>query len=153
VIEYKATGIAKLAGIAYQSDIPIDLTGAKRIKFFVMGEKGGEKVTFMAIGKDIAKGKTSKATGIFENQHFSIVTQKLTLTDKWTRIEIPLDGKDISAVKYPFALQVDSQDSNDNNNTKNHSGDIARFYIKNIIIDTEEPIKRAPLDSTAEASS
>src|SRR5919202_679329 len=38
------TGPAGLAGLAYVSDTPVDLTGAKRVHFFLMGEKGGEMV-------------------------------------------------------------------------------------------------------------
>src|SRR5919108_5166246 len=42
-IEYKPGPRGK-AGLAFTSDTPLDLSGAKKVYFFLMGENGGEKV-------------------------------------------------------------------------------------------------------------
>ena len=45
-IQYTPGPIGK-AGIAYKADKNYDLAGTKRVVFFAMGEKGGEKVSFL----------------------------------------------------------------------------------------------------------
>lgn len=145
MIEYSAAGPHRQAAVAYQSDKLLDLTGAKRIKFFTMGEYGGEKVSFMAAGKDIKKDSkgdstSDKATGIFKDKKFDIVTQKVTLKDTWTRFEISLDDQDMSAIQYPFAFQIDGD-------SVTHGK--VRLYLKNIIIDSEESQQPIPLNATS----
>lgn len=141
MIEYSAAGPNRQAAVAYQSDKLLDLTGAKRIKFFAMGESGGEKVSFMAAGKD-DNDRGDKAKGIFKDKKFDIATQKVTLKDTWTRFEISLDDQDMSAIQYPFAFQIDGDSVAD--------GKI-RLYLKNIIIDSEEA--QVPMQVNATSAS
>ena len=142
MIEYSAAGPHRQAAVAYQSDTLLDLTGAKRIKFFAMGEYGGEKVSFMAAGKDVnSKGDlaSDRATSIFKDKKFDIATQKVTLKDTWTRFEISLDDQDMSAVQYPFAFQIDGDGVTNGK---------VRVYLKNVIIDSEESQAPIPLNAT-----
>jgi hypothetical protein len=145
MIEYSAAGPNRQAAVAYQSDTLLDLTGAKRIKFFAMGEYGGEKVSFMGAGKDIkidskADLASDKAMGIFKDKQFGIATQKVTLKDTWTRFEISLDGQEMSAIQYPFGLQIDGDSVTQGK---------VRLYLKNIVIDTEAPVEPIPLNATS----
>lgn len=145
MIEYSAAGPNRQAAIAYQSDKLIDLTGAKRIKFFAMGEYGGEKLIFMAAGKDIKKDSrvdstSEKIKGIFKDKKFDIATQKVTLKKTWTKFEISLDNQDMSAVQYPFGFQIDGD-------SVTH-GKI-RLYLKNVIIDSEPAKEPIPLNATS----
>jgi len=130
MIEYLAAGPHRQAAVAYQSDNILDLTGAKRIKFFVMGEHGGEQVSFMAAGSDNKGGAISeKAVGIFKDKKFGVATEKVTLKDTWTKVEISLDDQEMSAIQYPFAFQLDGESVTPGK---------VRVYLKNVIIDSEE---------------
>lgn len=141
MVEYLAAGPNGQAAVAYQSDTLLDLTGAKRIKFFAMGEYGGEKVSFMAVGKDSKWDSASeKAMGIFKDKQFGIATQKVTLKDTWTRFEISLDDQEMSAIQYPFAFQIDGD-------SVTHGK--VRLYLKNIVIDSEEPQAPIPTNATS----
>lgn len=145
MIEYSAAGPNRQAAVAYQSDKLLDLTGAKRIKFFAMGEYGGEKMSFMAAGKDVQKGSkvdsaSEKAKDIFKDKKFGIATQKVTLKDTWTKFEISLDGQEMSAIQYPFGLQIDGD-------SVTHGK--VRLYLKNIVIDSEAPQEPIPLNATS----
>lgn len=147
MIEYSAAGPNGHAAVAYQSDTLLDLTGAKRIKFFAMGESGGEKVSFMAAGKDIKKDSkddlaSEKATGIFKDKKFGIATQKVSLKDTWTRFEISLDDQEMSDIQYPFAFQIDG-DSVDKGKV--------RLYLKNIVIDSV--VAQVPMQVNATSAS
>jgi hypothetical protein len=147
MIEYSASGQQRQAGVAYQSDNLLDLTGAKRIKFYAMGELGGEHVSFMAVGKDfkrIAKDASdlpSRERGIFKDTNFGIKTEKVTLKDTWSRFEISLEDQELSDIEFPFALHLDGKNAGPNGNI--------RLYLKNIVIDSEEPQEPIPLNSTS----
>jgi hypothetical protein len=107
------------AGVSYKALKGVDLTGAKRVTFFVMGEKGGEKVKFKVAGKilDIVgtNSTTSADSGngdkLFKNRKFGAVTKEITLDKTWKQIEVDLVDKkgsplDLSKITHPFALQV-----------------------------------------------
>ena len=49
-IEYKPGSKGK-AGLAFNTDNPVDFSGAKKLHFFVMGDKGGETVKVKIAGK------------------------------------------------------------------------------------------------------
>ncbi len=52
-IEYKP-GSKGRAGLAFNTDSPVDFSGAKRVTFFLMGDKGGETVKVEIPGKSDA---------------------------------------------------------------------------------------------------
>jgi hypothetical protein len=99
-IQYTPGPIGK-AGIAYKADKNYDLAGAKRVVFFAMGERGGEKVSFLAAGKD-----ADVPTDIFKSKTFAAVTQDIVLEKDWRRYEMNIEGIDLIGVTYPFAFIV-----------------------------------------------
>ncbi len=73
-----------------------DLTGAKKLSFWMRGASGGEKVKveFGILGQD--------------KQYFDTASGKLevTLTREWTRYEVDLSGKDLSRIKTGFVFTL-----------------------------------------------
>ena len=138
-------GPNRQASIAYQSDKVIDLTGAKRIKFFAMGENGGEKMVHGLAGKDVQKDSrvdstSEEAKGIFKDKKFDIATQKVTLSKTWTKFEISLDNQEMSVIQYPFGFQIDGDSVGHEN---------IRLYLKNVVIDSEQAKEPIPLNATS----
>lgn len=126
MIEYKV-GPKGFAGAAYQSEEPLNFKDAKKVRFFAMGEKGGEKVKFGVggideekaakdTGQDKSKSKqqnpssqVSPAAGnsnVFKNAKFRAITEEVTLKADWTRYEISVEGFDLSSVDYPFGFII-----------------------------------------------
>ena len=107
-VEYSAP--ADWSGIVWQDpandwgDQPggYNLTGAKTIKFWARGEKGGETVTFKfgVLGKD--KRFADSASGDLSD---------IKLTKEWAEYTIDLTGKDLTCVKTGFAWTVVGQGS------------------------------------------
>lgn len=69
-----------------------ELAGAKRLVFWVRGAAGGERVKFGygMIGEDQPHFDTSKAE------------RTVTLSREWTRVEIPVGGRDLRRIKTGF---------------------------------------------------
>ena len=98
------------AGIVWQDpandwgDQPggFNLTGAKKLKFWARGDKGGESVSFKfgVLGTD--KKYSDSATGAIND---------LKLTKEWTEYSIDLAGKDLARIKTGFVWTVDGQGS------------------------------------------
>jgi hypothetical protein len=91
------------AGLAYVSDSPMDLSGAKRVHFFLMGDKGGEMVKVYFAGKNPSSGQ--KADSLFKEK-FARSTGAITLTNDWQRYEISLAGVDLTGITTPFAIEL-----------------------------------------------
>ena len=106
--EYSET--SKWAGIVWQDpandwgDQPggFNLTGAKKLKVWARGDKGGETVSFKfgVLGTD--KKYSDSATGAIND---------LKLTKEWTEYAIDLAGKDLTRIKTGFVWTVDGQGS------------------------------------------
>jgi len=105
-IEYTPGQMGK-SGVAYKSDKPLDLTGAKSVVFFARGEKGGEKVSFVQAGRD----DTSANTDIFENKKFEVITEDIYLRNDWKKYQIDLVGTSLKDISYPFGFIVKGQDT------------------------------------------
>jgi hypothetical protein len=101
-IEYKPGSNGK-AALAFTSSTPLDLSGAKKVHFFLMGENGGEKVKVKIAGKDPGVGK--KADPLFKEK-FELSTDEITLPNDWKRYEVPLDGVDLKKIKAPFGMEL-----------------------------------------------
>jgi hypothetical protein len=91
------------AGLAYIADIPLDLTGAKKVHFFLMGDKGGEMVKVKIAGKNLSSGQ--KADSPFKEK-FAKSTGVITLSNDWKRYEISLAGVDLKGIVAPFAIDL-----------------------------------------------
>lgn len=79
----------------------LNLVGAKRISFYVKGERGGEIVEFKAGG--ISSGKYRDS--------FMKSTGKVTLSSNWRKYEIDLSKEDLSSVIGGFAWVAAGSDN------------------------------------------
>src|SRR5215210_7382576 len=112
------------AGAAFSSDGAVyNFEGAKKVRFYVMGEEPGAKVNFKAVGNDKAKTTGGNAVNnnssnnkngaannnLFKDQEFALSSQNVTLNQTWGYHEMGLEGAEqkLSKVKYPFALEVE----------------------------------------------
>jgi hypothetical protein len=69
-----------------------DLTGAKKVTFWVRGEKGGERLEEVKIGGITGEYADSDVAGI----------GPLVLTTDWQQFTIDLEGKDLSSISGGF---------------------------------------------------
>lgn len=131
MVEY-STGAKRTAGAAFAADKNYDFSEAKRAVLFVMGENGGEKVTFGFAGRDLpaeVKIPATKSNLVLERLQFAASTSAITLDNDWQRLEFSLKGTNLNEMKYPLAFQINASD-----NSK------VRFYIGGLFFDTQ-PIK------------
>lgn len=130
-VEYRP-GSRGVAGFAYSSNEAIDLTGAKKIRFWVMGDEGGEKVKFKVAGKkkDLGDGKNSESLGIFNSEIFAHTSKEVTLKDDWINYEVDLQGTDLKDITHPFGLEL----------TKGSDDERQVLYIKGVVLD-DEPLR------------
>lgn len=112
------------AGLAYVADSPVDLSGAKRVHFFLMGEKGGEMVKVKFAGKSLTKGLTADSPF---KEKFAKSSNVITLSNDWKRYEISLDGVDLKGVVAPFAIEL----------VKGKSSAAQAIYFKFIVYEKE----------------
>ncbi len=139
-IVYKPLIIKERPVIAYASETPFDLTGAKKIVFFVKGELGGETIKALAIGKSPDLVSTPALNAL----QFEVVSPNIVLTTDWKRYELSVDGVDLKDVSSPFGLVISNQRGStptfpgpgsdkppiNNDNVKEVS-----FYLKGVSID------------------
>lgn len=145
MVEY-IPGQAGFAGAAYVVANAADFGQAKKVVFFAMGEKGGEKVTFKFAGKDKKPGaneNTKAKDKVFDKQEFAVKVQDIVLKDTWQRYEIPLDKVNLKNVKYPFAFEMTPP--------PNDAGKI-RFYLNGVTFDTEPAKKPIPVENLLPAT-
>ena len=139
-VEY-VPGSRGVAGFAYGSDSPVDLTGAKKVRFWVMGENGGEKVKFKIGGKERDDDRLRNAIStIFDNERFARSSDQVTLRDDWTKFEIDLADTDLREITHPFGLEI-----------AKGSGEKSQIvYIKGVIVDDESVDSETELATAAE---
>lgn len=140
-VEY-TPGSSGVAGFAYSSNAAIDLTGAKKIRFWVMGEEGGEKVKFKVAGKKKSPGERDNgdSLGIFNSEVFARTSKEVTLRDDWTNYEVDLERTDLRDITHPFGLEL----------TKGSDDKRQVLYIKGVIFDDEPLRSENALETTAE---
>ena len=79
-----------------------NLTGAKKLKFWARGDKGGETVSFIIGVFDTGKKYPDSASGKMND---------VKLTPEWTEYSIDLDGKNLTCIKSGFEWLLAGQDS------------------------------------------
>lgn len=124
-------GTMETAGFAFEDKDGFDLTDAKRVKFLILGENGGESVSFRAAGKTLPEGKALK--DIFRKEKFAVYTENVMLDKKWKTVEIDLQGKDLTRITHPLAFEL----------AKGNNRESIVFYIKDIVYDlktAENPV-------------
>ena len=100
VYSNKATHGAGWAGVYWQNPPNnwgthpggYDLTGAKKLTFWVRGEKGGERLEEVKIGGITGEYADSDVAGI----------GPIVLTQEWQQYTIDLQGKDLSSISGGF---------------------------------------------------
>jgi PKD repeat protein len=157
-VEY-TPGRQGLAGFAYESPRGVDLSGAKRMLFWAMGEEGGEKITFKVAGKpldglqdtadrpqdradrpqDRVGNVTSRLDSIFGSERFALTTQQISLEDDWKKYEVDVTGTDLRGITLPFGFEL----------SKGAGSQKQVFYMKGLTYDTEPA--EDPLATIAEA--
>src|SRR5215204_3034456 len=101
-IEYQPGSQGKSA-LAFTTSSPVDLSGAQKVTFFLMGENGGEKVKVKIAGKDPGAG--IKGDPLLK-QKFELSSGEVTLSNDWQRYEVPLKGTDLKNIKAPFGMDI-----------------------------------------------
>ncbi len=93
----------------------LDLTGARELRFFARGEKGGEKVEFFTAGFGY-HGETGKKTVKYPDSAKKQSLDFVTLTSDWQEYVIPLSDADMSdiACGFGYVLSGDKSGSADN---------------------------------------
>jgi hypothetical protein len=126
------------AGFSYQDLKGQDLSSAKNVQFWVMGEEGGEKIKFKVAGKSLDKLQDKLTKSIFKSERFALTTEEVKLEDDWKKYEVDLSGVDLKGITHPFAFEL----------SKGNSGQKQVVYIKGVVYD-EKPAED-PLTATAE---
>jgi hypothetical protein len=135
-VEY-VPGSQGLTGFAYKGISALDFTGAKKVRFWVMGEDGDEKVKFKIAGKELGVtqnglvGKLVKS--IFKNEKFALSTQEIKLDKDWKKYEVDLTGADLRGITHPFGFEL----------SKGSTAKKQVMFIKGIVYDNapaENPI-------------
>src|SRR5829696_1894252 len=101
-LEYPPGSQGKSA-LAFTTSSPVDLSGAQKVTFFLMGENGGEKVKVMIAGKDPGAG--IKGDDLLKEK-FELSSGEVTLSNDWQRYEVPLKGTDLKNIKAPFGMDI-----------------------------------------------
>lgn len=133
-IEY-VPGIMGRTELSFASDKSYDLTGAKKVTFFVKGAEGDEVITVKAAGKKIVDQNTGKVSEIKYRTH----SKPFKLEENWKRLEIDLGQGSLKDITNAFGVEI--------NRANNNSDKPVVLYIKGILFEKSAAIK--PL--TAEA--
>jgi hypothetical protein len=127
-IEY-TPGPRGVAGFAYESDSGLDLTGANKMRFWVMGEEGNEKIKFKIAGKsldNLEDRRSNRPTNsVFEAESFALTTEEVTLANDWRRYEVDLSAISLDDITHPFGLEL----------SKGNGAQKQVIYIKGLVID------------------
>jgi PKD repeat protein len=129
-------GSQEEAGVAYKDD-KLNLGNSQRIVFFARAEKTGEEVSFVAAGN--GSSITSRIdTDIFPKIDFAVVTENVTLTNKWQRFQIGLNDTQLNDATYPFGIQLAGD-----------SGQKQIFYVKGVTLDSK--LAQDPLPTVSDS--
>jgi len=118
--------------VAFSSTVKgFDLSGAKKVSFYVMGDKGDEVVTLNAGGKKTLPNVIDK-----KSKDFAVTTKPIKLEKQWQKLEIDLKNKDLKDVTYPFGIQF--------KDVKN--GEPVVIFVKWIMYESTEPTNPLPVE-------
>jgi PKD repeat protein len=145
-VEYRP-GPRGVAGFAYENDAGVDLTGAKKVRFWMMGEEGNEKIKFKIAGKSLDKSPDNiqdrppnrPTNSIFESERFALTTEEVTLANDWRRYEVDLSGVSLDDITHPFGFEL----------SKGNGAQKQVIYIKGLVFD-DEPVEEQYALATVE---
>jgi PKD repeat protein len=131
LVEYRP-GPQGVGGFAYENDAGLDVTGAKKMRFWVMGEEGNEKIKFKIAGKsldNIQDSRPNRPTNtIFGSESFALTTEEVTLANDWRRYEVDLSGVSLDDITHPFGFEL----------SKGNGAQKQVIYIKGLVFDDEQ---------------
>jgi PKD domain len=153
LVEYRP-GPRGVAGFAYENDAGLDLTGAKKLRFWMMGEEGNEKIKFKIAGKrspDNIQDRTPNSSSpnsspnrptdsIFESESFALTTEEVTLASDWRRYEVDLSGVSLDDITHPLGFEL----------SKGNGAQKQLIYIKGLVFE-DEPVEEAYTLATVKA--
>lgn len=120
--------------LSWAADRNFNISGAKKVTFYVMGDEGGEVVKFKAAGKKIDKilagGEKAKELD------FGIVSKPVKLEKKWQKLEIDLTKTNLDGVTNPFGIGIEKADN---------KGPV-RIFVKAMILDDEPANNPLPIE-------
>src|SRR5918998_5233385 len=146
-VEY-TPGPRGVAGFAYENDAGVDLTGAEKLRFWMMGEEGNEKIKFKIAGKrspdntqDMPPNSSPNrpTNSIFESERFALTTEEVTLASDWRRYEVDLSGVSLDDITHPFGFEL----------SKGNGAQKQVIYIKGLVFD-EGPVEEQYALATVE---
>jgi hypothetical protein len=133
LIEYRP-GSRGVAGFAYENDASLDLTGAKKMRLWIMGEQGTERIKFKIAGKNLEniqdRAANRPTNSIFESETFALTTEEVTLDNDWRRYEIDLSDISLDDITHPFGFEL----------FKGSGAQKQVIYIKGLAFD-DEPVE------------
>jgi hypothetical protein len=133
LIEYRP-GPLGVAGFAYENDVGLDLTGANKVRFWIMGDQGNERIKFKIAGKSLDNIQDRPANrptnSIFESESFALTTEEVSLANDWRRYEIDLTGVSLDDITHPFGFEI----------FKGNGAQKQVVYIKGLVFD-DEPVE------------
>lgn len=134
LIEYRP-GPQGVAGFAYENDAGLDLTGANKVRFWIMGEQGNERIKFKIAGKSGVDSMEDRrpnrpTNSIFGSESFALTTEEVTLANDWRRYEIDLTGVSLEDITHPFGFEL----------SKGNGAQKQVIYIKGLVFD-DDPVK------------
>jgi hypothetical protein len=142
LVEY-TPGPRGVAGFAYENDAGLDLTGAKKVRFWVMGEEGNEKIKFKIAGKSLDniqdRPPNRPTNSVFESEIFALTTEEVILANDWRRYEIDLSGVSLDDITHPVGFEL----------SKGNGVQKQVIYIKGLIFD-DEPVEEQYALATVE---
>jgi PKD domain len=149
LVEY-TPGPRGVAGFAYENDAGLDLTGANKMRFWVMGEEGNEKIKFKIAGKrspdNIQQDRPPNSSpnrptnSIFESESFALTTEEVTLASDWRRYEIDLSGVSLDDITHSFGFEL----------SKGNGAQKQVIYIKGLVFDDEPVEEQYALETVKE---
>ena len=130
-----------VAGMAYFDTAGQDLTGAKRVTFFVLGISGNATLKFMVAGKEFDQAQSGTyPSDIFKTVRFAETTQSIPLNTKyWKKIEVDVSKIDLKNITDPFAFTI----------TPSKASGTVVLYLKYIIYDTQSAKNPIPTDNNS----
>lgn len=120
--------------LSWSADKNFNISGAKKITFYAMGDTGGEVVKFEAAGKKvdtILGGKVSKTL------NFGLVSQPVTLQKEWKKFEIDLSKTNLSGVTNPFGIGIEKADN---------KGPV-KIFVKGMVLDDQPATQALPVEN------
>jgi hypothetical protein len=123
VVEFRDGPSSDIPIVSWAADRSFNVSGAQKVTFYAMGDRGGEEVRFMAAGDKVERVLDGRLTSVLD---FDVKTRPVTLTNEWEKFEVDLSGSDLASVTSAFGIEP-------------MEGQTVRVFLKGITIEAEPP--------------